>query len=584
MGIGVAEGKLQMEEYDPEWKVRGQEMVSSLKSIMKKAVDIQHVGSTSIPGMFSKPLIDIAVEVNDLDDILEYVDELEKLEIHYVGEYIQGQREFYKDNPGTKERACHIHVVLKDSDQWQNYLNIRDYCTANKEAREDYIALKKDLLKKYADAPEKYGPAKAEFMLNLREKARKWRKMQSDWKNEEKYRKNSYVLTGYQAHFYKYWEKYPEIQLGNAPTLVKIPHGITTPEKLADAAYQVLKHHPAYSIVLEKKEGRVVQSLGKDIVSVPEIISLSEKEFLERKTQLTKKFNPMVSPLYQCQIYTTEKAEYLFLDIHHIITDKSAIDITVRDIFAVLNGQELKPDYLFSFLNDHQELRKNLGEIFLKDESYSRHPKFDMEEDNCEIGQIQTFMDISAAELKKKLEKWGTTPLKFFLAVTLQTMGEYNGNKKEIVNWLYGGRNTEEKQNMAGLLVSTIPVAVDLNEFDTMEKLLKEVQRINHENRKYSELSPGDYQADPVTEDTITVNYIPFNAELEEQCFPKGVKMESLMNENKYNTNVFYVIILGAEEDKPLQLLFKYHKSVYKKERIEQFIKLYIERLREYLS
>ena len=180
MGIGVAEGKLQMEEYDPEWKARGQEMVALLKKIIKNAVDIQHVGSTSIPGMFSKPLIDIAVEVNDLDDVLEYVDELEKLDIHYVGEYIKDQREFYKDNPGTKDRACHIHVVLKDSVQWKDYLNMRDYCTVNKEARESYIAIKKELLEKYADAPEKYGPAKHEFVEDLLDKARKWRETQAE--------------------------------------------------------------------------------------------------------------------------------------------------------------------------------------------------------------------------------------------------------------------------------------------------------------------------------------------------------------------------------------------------------------------
>ena len=85
MGLGVEDGKLQMEEYDPNWAVLGQEMVDVLKSVMKDAVDVQHVGSTAIPGMYSKPLIDIAVAVNNLEDVLPYVDDLEKLGIHYSG-------------------------------------------------------------------------------------------------------------------------------------------------------------------------------------------------------------------------------------------------------------------------------------------------------------------------------------------------------------------------------------------------------------------------------------------------------------------------------------------------------------------
>ena len=178
MGLGVEAGKLQMEEYDPNWAVLGQELVDVLKSVMKDAVDVQHVGSTAISGMYSKPLIDIAVAVNNLEDVLPYVDELEKLGIHYSGEVIEGQREFYKDNPGTTERACHIHVVLKDTKKWNDYINLRDYCTANAEAREAYIALKRKLISQYADEPSKYGPAKAQFMEELKDAAREWRKEQ----------------------------------------------------------------------------------------------------------------------------------------------------------------------------------------------------------------------------------------------------------------------------------------------------------------------------------------------------------------------------------------------------------------------
>ena len=85
MNTGVPKGKLYMEPYNPEWAVVGQEVVDKLKRVMKKAIDIRHVGSTAVVGMFAKPLIDIAVAVNNLDDVLEYVDELKTLGIDYAG-------------------------------------------------------------------------------------------------------------------------------------------------------------------------------------------------------------------------------------------------------------------------------------------------------------------------------------------------------------------------------------------------------------------------------------------------------------------------------------------------------------------
>ena len=177
--LGVSKGKLYMVEYDPEWAVLGQEMVDTLKGIMKKAVDIRHAGSTSVPGMLAKPLIDIIVGVRDLEDVLEYVDELEALDIHYAGEVIPGQREFSRDDPVTGSRAYHIHVVPYDGEKWHDYLDIVDYLKADEKARDAYVYLKRALLLRYEDRPQLYGPAKHVFVDDLRDDAREWRKKQN---------------------------------------------------------------------------------------------------------------------------------------------------------------------------------------------------------------------------------------------------------------------------------------------------------------------------------------------------------------------------------------------------------------------
>ena len=178
MSLGVPEGKLIMTDYDPAWKEYGREMIEVLKSVMKKAVDIQHIGSSAVEGMLSKPLIDIGVAVRSLDDVAEYVEELESRSIHYAGEYVEGQREFYMIDPESGYKSCHIHCVLYDSDQWNDYINIRDYLRANDEVRESYILLKRALLLMYKDRPDRYGPSKHYYMEDMRADAQEWREKQ----------------------------------------------------------------------------------------------------------------------------------------------------------------------------------------------------------------------------------------------------------------------------------------------------------------------------------------------------------------------------------------------------------------------
>lgn len=174
MSLGVPEGKLIMVDYDPAWKTIGEETVKLLKGVMKNAVDIQHIGSSSVVGMFGKPLIDIGVGVHEPDDVLEYVDELEGMGIHYAGEVIEGQREFYINDPETGYKAYHIHCLKYGSAKWKRYILIRDYLNANETARESYILLKKALLLIYSDRPDHYGPAKNYYMDDMELDAIAW--------------------------------------------------------------------------------------------------------------------------------------------------------------------------------------------------------------------------------------------------------------------------------------------------------------------------------------------------------------------------------------------------------------------------
>lgn len=141
MELGVPKGKLYMVEYDPAWAEEGRRVVELLRGVMTDAVDIIHGGSTSIPGMFSKPIIDIYIAVNELDDVLQYVDALEALGIHYAGEVVPEHRDFYMDDPVTGYRTHHIHALRYESPKWARYQRIFSYLRAEPRVRDAYTLL-----------------------------------------------------------------------------------------------------------------------------------------------------------------------------------------------------------------------------------------------------------------------------------------------------------------------------------------------------------------------------------------------------------------------------------------------------------
>ena len=82
--IGLKRGTVQLCEHEKEWEIEAQNTISRLKQILGDVItDIQHVGSTSIPSIKAKPIIDIALAVDNFDDILAYEKELKDAGFYY---------------------------------------------------------------------------------------------------------------------------------------------------------------------------------------------------------------------------------------------------------------------------------------------------------------------------------------------------------------------------------------------------------------------------------------------------------------------------------------------------------------------
>lgn len=125
-------------------------------------LDAQHIGSTSVPAIWAKPIIDIVIGVRDFTALIGMNAILEKHGFIYRG---QDQPDQHLYVCGTDNvRTHHIHAVIFKSEAWNNYINFRDYLNSHPQAAEEYCELKKSLAEQYANSRERYTALKSEFI------------------------------------------------------------------------------------------------------------------------------------------------------------------------------------------------------------------------------------------------------------------------------------------------------------------------------------------------------------------------------------------------------------------------------------
>lgn len=174
---GLKRGTVAVVPHDSRWQEEARQCMDALKKILgNDAAGMEHVGSTAIPGICAKPIVDIAVAVGDLQDMLKHNEALEEQGFYYRGQDHEGQLLYVCGDLEKDIRTHHIHVVLTESQAWKNYRNFRDYMNSHPEEAKAYAQLKQDLAAKYAEDRKAYTAGKQEFIDDVLRKAEEWRK------------------------------------------------------------------------------------------------------------------------------------------------------------------------------------------------------------------------------------------------------------------------------------------------------------------------------------------------------------------------------------------------------------------------
>ena len=157
--------------YDPEWPSKYVRERDYITEILKdNCISIYHIGSTSVPGLSAKPIIDIMVVVRSLERVDTVAEKFSDIGYEYLGEFgIVGRRYLRK---GGDERTHQIHIF--QADDWNNigrHLAFRDYMRTHEKERNEYAKLKKDLAQEFPYDIDGYCDGKENFVREMEERA-----------------------------------------------------------------------------------------------------------------------------------------------------------------------------------------------------------------------------------------------------------------------------------------------------------------------------------------------------------------------------------------------------------------------------
>jgi GrpB-like predicted nucleotidyltransferase (UPF0157 family) len=161
--------EIEVVPYDPVWPLTFEEWRARLAAALgETAARIEHVGSTAVPGLAAKPVIDIQVSVGDVEDEEAYVAAIES-----VGLLLRfrepGHRYFRA--PAGQPRVVHVHVCDAGGEWEREHIAFRELLRADEELRDSYGRLKVELSERYADDRLAYTDAKTAFILDTLEAA-----------------------------------------------------------------------------------------------------------------------------------------------------------------------------------------------------------------------------------------------------------------------------------------------------------------------------------------------------------------------------------------------------------------------------
>lgn len=163
--LGLERNVVRLDDYTPLWIELYREEAERIRAaIGHLIIDLQHIGSTAIPGIKAKPILDLMAGVARLHEALLCRTPLEALGYDYAAH--AGVAHDYVFGKGVV-RTHLLHVVEYESAEWTNHLRFRDRLRNDRELAQEYERLKEELSRKFSENRAEYTSAKSKFICQV---------------------------------------------------------------------------------------------------------------------------------------------------------------------------------------------------------------------------------------------------------------------------------------------------------------------------------------------------------------------------------------------------------------------------------
>ena len=402
-----------------------------------------------------------------------------------------------------------------------------------------------------------------------------------DEKNDEAMTR-PHALTAEQRYMIDYQLYTPNSTMYNLFSVMRMDKELFAPERLAEAMQSAISNHPALLTTFDYNEdGDLEQRYTPEIQQEIHVERLSEFEFRYVKDTLVYPFKIVGGKLYRCRVFETEKAAYIFFDVHHSVFDGSSLKVFLADVGKALMGIPMEKDYYYLMLQRREDAMK--AEFYEESRRYfeerydsvewAGYPKIDHESRDNAMGELFAPLDIAQPQMRAMERAYKISRNEFFITVAGLAISAYNNQPDVKISWIYNGREDLQMMNTVGLLFRDLPVAFRFRDSDTLRDVFHDVHEqvrmgIEHSMYPYVDLHNcvnGEQSA-----------YLLYQQDIRDMGGLEDFSVEAVdvrQNQAASQTILDLEILDGADG---LELMIDFAASRYEQESIEKFRDLFV--------
>ena len=295
---------------------------------------------------------------------------------------------------------------------------------------------------------------------------------------------NDHPLTSEQLYMLDYQLYTPDSTMYNLFSVLKVDKEMFDMELLAEALGKAIRNHPALlTTFFYNEDGELMQHYSPENFQEIHVEKMSEFEFKFVKDLLVYPFKIIGGTLYRCRVFETEKAGYVYFDVHHSVFDGTSLKVFMGNVAKAYMEIDQDKDYYYLMLQRREEMvktafyeeSKQYFENRYDGVQWSSYPTIDHVSRENEMGELFAPLNIEQPSMVAMERAYKISRNEFFITVAALSISIYNKLPDIKLSWIYNGREDSQMMTSVGLLFRDLPVAFRFRDDQTLRDVFADV-------------------------------------------------------------------------------------------------------------